>query len=119
VNTDRTFSARELAKMAVAEPEREDAALVCISCRHWYTLAADLEPTPFCNLCAQGAVIQLGAEMIRIYDAIERMPPFLAAPLMEELKLGGEKARAFMADVLEQTTRKVSPTGRGRGKKKR
>lgn len=125
MNTDRTFSARELAKMALDEPERDDDGQpVCLACRHTYTLShADfgkLEPAPFCNLCAQGAVVQIAAEVTRIYDALERMPPFLSAPLMEELALGGEKARAFMADVLEQTTKKaISPTGRGRGKKKR
>ena len=107
-----------LARVASAEPDLDpDNGCTCRACLSTMLIPSELEPTSLCDLCAQDAAHELGAEILRIYDVLGRLPPVVSAPIFEALKDGPARARAFISDVLQTTTHHAIGRRRGKGRK--
>jgi hypothetical protein len=101
-----------LARVAIADPQYApgdgpEGPFFCRACTSVLDIPKDLEPTPLCNVCAQDASYELGAEILRIYDVLGSLPPVVSAPIFEALKNGSARAGAFIRDVLSTTAQHV------------
>jgi hypothetical protein len=115
----------KLAEVATAEAQYdpddgERGPYFCRRCTSVFTVdRSELEPSPFCNLCAHDAAAQLGAELLLVTTAIDKMAPPIAAGVrawIETLRTQ-RHADAFVEGVLGLATDKVLGRSRGRRRK--
>ena len=106
------------AEVAIAGPSYDEhdpacsatrGPFVCRRCTSVLDIADGLEPTPLCDKCAQDAARELGAALLLVTDAINGLPPALAASVHAAIADHVKKAHAdaFVYGVLGLATEKV------------